>query len=42
MPKKCNPTPKVRKAGETLSTSKSKAKKSAASKTLNNHKKRNH
>lgn len=42
MVKKCRPPAKVRKAGKTLSTSKSKTKKSAAGKTLNDHKKRSH
>lgn len=42
MAKKCNPSPKVRKAGKTLSTSTSKAKKSSAGKTLVKHKHRSH
>lgn len=42
MAKRCNPSPKVRKAGRTLSTSKSKTSKSKAGKTLADHKKRSH
>lgn len=42
MAKKCNPSPKVRKAGKTLSTSKSPAKKSDAGKTLVKHKHGSH
>lgn len=42
MPKKCNPSPKVRKAGRILSTSKSKSSKSKAGSTLANHKHRKH
>lgn len=42
MKKKCNPSPKVRAAGRTLSTSKSKSAKSKAAKTLANHKKNKH
>lgn len=42
MAKKCRPSPKVRRAGRTLSTSKSKARKSTAGRTLANHKKRHH
>lgn len=40
--KKCNPSPKVKKAGKTLSTSKSASQKSKAGKTLANHKARKH
>lgn len=40
--KKCNPSPKVKQAAKTLSTSKSAAKKSSAGKTLANHKNRSH
>lgn len=42
MPKKCNPSPQVRKAGKVLSTSKSPSKKSSAGKTLAKHKKDKH
>lgn len=42
MAKKCNPSPKVRKAGKTLSTSKSKTEKSKAGTTLANHKHQKH
>lgn len=40
--KKCNPSPKVRQAGRTLSKSKSKTAKSKAGKTLANHKAAKH
>lgn len=39
---RCNPSTKVRKAGKTLATSKSKAGKSSAGRTLANHKARKH
>lgn len=42
MAKKCNPSPKVSKAGKTLSTSKSAGRKASAGKTLANHKSRKH
>ncbi len=42
MPKKCNPSPKVSKAGKALSTSKSPSTKTTAAKTLNSHKKAKH
>lgn len=42
MAKKCNPSPKVSKAGKTLSTSKSASKKSKAGRTLAIHKKEKH
>lgn len=42
MSKKCNPSPKVSKAGKTLSTSKSSSKKSKAGRTLAIHKKEKH
>lgn len=42
MAKRCNPSTKVRKAGKTLSTSKSPARKSAAGKTLVKHKQKSH
>lgn len=42
MTKKCNPSPKVSKAAKTLATSRSKASKSDAGKTLAKHKKRSH
>lgn len=42
MAKKCNPSAKVRNAGKTLATSKSKAIKSAAGKTLKKHQDRSH
>ena len=39
---KCNPSPKVRKAGKTLSTSKSKVAKSIAGTILKKHQDRKH
>ncbi len=42
MAKKCNPSPKVSKAGKTLSTSKSKPAKSKAGSALAKHKKDKH
>ncbi len=42
MAKKCTPSKKVRKAGHDLRTSKSKQKKSEASKILTDHKKKKH
>lgn len=42
MAKKCNPSPKVSKAGKTLSTSKSPSKKSKAGRTLAIHKNEKH
>lgn len=42
MAKSCKPTPKVSKAGKTLSTSKSAVAKSKAGKTLVNHKTTKH
>lgn len=42
MVKKCNPSPKVSKAGKTLATSKSAISKSKAGKTLANHKSAKH
>lgn len=42
MSKKCNPSPKVSKAGKTLSTSKSSSKKSKAGRALAIHKNEKH
>lgn len=42
MAKKCKPSKKVSDAGKKLSTSKSKATKSKAGKTLSNHKQNKH
>ncbi|WP_446457760.1 hypothetical protein [Tuanshanicoccus yangjingiae] len=42
MAKRCNPSSTVRKAGKTLSTSKSSSAKSKAGKTLANHKAAKH
>ncbi|MHA3225708.1 hypothetical protein ACV7JQ_07160 [Globicatella sulfidifaciens] len=42
MARQCKPSPKVSKAGKTLSTSKSSSAKSKAGKTLANHKSAKH
>ncbi len=42
MPKKCNPSPKVKKAASTLSTSTNKAEKSKAGTILKNHQDNKH